>query len=188
MTKKEVFQNKALNLIHQKGFKAMTMRELATEMSCDIKNLYNYTTSKTALLEDLLKSISEEFHHGLSEILKANLTATQQIEELIRLHVTLSYEKPLKVGLLLNEFRNLKEPYASEFQERRKEYEKRVGSILEKGVKQNEFRALNIAITTQSILGSLRWQYDYYFRKDKKLNPLDTTKELKEFILPGLLI
>ena len=102
MTKKELFQAAALKLIYEKGFKAMTMRELATEMSCDIKNLYNYTSSKDALLVELLEDISENFHLGMSHIVDANLTPTQQLKELIRLHVMLSYEKPKRVGLLLS--------------------------------------------------------------------------------------
>ncbi len=185
MTKRDVFQKKALQLIHQKGFKAMTMRDLATEMSCDIKNLYNYTKSKNALLENLLQEISEAFHQGMDKVLNANLTPTQQIEELIRLHVTLSFEKPLNVGLLSNESRNLSEPYLGKFNKQRQAYEDKVESIISAGIKNGEFRKLQTAIVTQSILGSLRWLYNYYYQNDK-LNPFDTIEELKKMILPGL--
>lgn len=188
MTKHENFRKKALTLIHEKGFKAMTMRDLAAEMSCDIKNLYNYTPSKIGLLESLLKEISQEFHDGLNKILKAKLTAVQQIEELIRLHVTLSYEKPLNVGLLANEFRNLKAPYLTEFLEHRKEYENKVSSILTNGMTGKEFREVDVNIATQGILGALRWQYDFFYRKDSQLNPFDTVEELKKLIIPGLLL
>jgi len=187
MTKQEKFQNSALKLIHEKGFKAMTMRDLAAEMSCDIKNIYNYTPSKIGLLESLLHAMSQEFHEGIDKILNAQLTAVQQIEELIRLHVNLSYEKPLRVGLLANEYRNLKDPFLSEFLGERKDYEKKVSSILTNGMQTKVFRELNVSIATQSILGSLRWQYDYYYRKDGKLNPFDTIEELKLLIMPGLL-
>lgn len=186
MTKKEHFQNSALRLIHEKGFKAMTMRDLASEMSCDIKNLYNYTSSKDEILVELLNSISSDFHQGIQDISQSNLTASQQLKELIRLHVMLSFRQPLKVGLLINEYRNLKEPHHSAFLEKRNEYEARVTSILKFGIKQKEFRDFPVAIATQTILGSLRWQYDYY-QKKKDLNPITIVEELTQMILPGLL-
>ena len=187
MTKKELFQAAALKLIYEKGFKAMTMRELATEMSCDIKNLYNYTSSKDALLVELLEDISENFHLGMSHIVDANLTPTQQLKELIRLHVMLSYEKPKRVGLLINEYRNLKEPHYSSFLTRRDEYEDQVSTIIKRGIEQSEFRSLNVQIATQSILGGLRWQYDLYHQNDEQLNPYDVMKELIQLILPGII-
>jgi len=56
----------ALQLINKKGYKAMTMRELATALDCDVSNIYNYIKSKHALLEQLLFEISNKFHHGIS--------------------------------------------------------------------------------------------------------------------------
>lgn len=186
MTKKEIFYQKALSLIHQKGFKAMTMRDLAAAMSCDIKNLYHYTKSKNGILEDLLFNISAAFHRGIDQILDASINPIQQIEELIRLNVDLSFGQPLEVGLLVDEWRNLEEPHLSRFIGERNDYESKVKSILLSGIQEDYFRSFHIEITTQSILGSLRWQHNYYARLEKKLNPLDTKEELKRLILPGL--
>ncbi len=186
MTKKDKFQETALALIHKKGFKAMTIRQLALEMHCDVKNIYNYTSSKSAILEDLLKGVSRDFHTGIDQILNADLNPVQQMEELIRLHVEISYQKPLQVALLINEWRNLSETEIVKFKKRRTEYEEKVGLILERGVNEKHFRPLNTKITVQGIIGSLRWQYEYYFRKDKQINPLDTLEELKQLIIGGL--
>lgn len=185
MTKKKKFQNTALLLIHEKGFKSMTMRDLASRMSCDIKNLYNYTPSKAALLEDLLFSISDDFHKGINHILEAELSPVQQIEELIRLHVELSSSKPLQVGLLINDWKSLSD--SEPFTKKRLAYEHKVSSILENGMVQKQFRELNIGITTQYILGSLRWQYSYYIETKEIHNPLAAVESLKKLILPGLL-
>lgn len=185
ITKKEHFYNTALLLIHEKGFKAMTMRDLATRLSCDIKNLYNYTSSKAALLEDLLFGISNDFHEGLNHILETDITPTQQLEELIRLHVELSYAKPLQVGLLISDWKSLNDPI--EFVKKRDEYENKVSTILKKGVNKGEFRKINIEIATQYLLGSLRWQYTYNINNNLKKNPLADTEELKKLIIQGLI-
>jgi AcrR family transcriptional regulator len=185
LTKKQKFHQAALTLIHKKGFKAMTMRDLASELSCNIKNLYNYTQSKPALLEELLFEISNDFHAGIDSILESDLNAVGQIEELIRLHVELSSNKPLYVGLLVNEWRNLSEEQLKKFGNKRLVYEQKVAAIIKKGIKEQHFRNMNVDVAMHYILNSLRWQYNFY-AENKKANTLNLVKELKALILPGL--
>ena len=190
MTKKEVFFETALRLIHEKGFKAMTIRSLAEALACDSANIYNYVSSKPAILEHLLFEISGDFHAGIDRILSAELLPEQQVEELIRLHVMLSSEKPFRVGLLVNEWRYLKEERLLAFVKERDSYEQKVSHIFREGIEKGIFRPLDVEVTTQSVLGSLRWQHDYYLKKQQKnkpTNPLKTLTELKQLILPGLM-
>ena len=166
----------------------MTIRELAEALSCDPANIYNYVKSKSELLENLLFEISADFHAGIDRILSADLPPAQQVEELIRLHVDLSVQKPLRVGLLVNEWRNLPEKKLSVFIKERNQYEQKVSQIFQEGVEKGDFRSLDIEITTLSVLGSLRWQHDYYLKHRKKAaNPLKVMQELRQLILPGLL-
>lgn len=187
MNKKERFYHTALQLIHEKGFKAMTMRDLASNLSCDIKNLYNYTSSKPALLEYLISNISNEFHIGIDEVVSSKLDAKQQITELIRLHIELSYTKPLAVGLLINEWRNLSGKQLEEFVYKRKLYESKIAQALEKGIRDKTFRPMNVEVALAHFLGSLRSQYTYYFQQTAKPNLLDAVEELTQLILPGFL-
>ena len=186
MTKKEVFFQTALRLIHEKGFKAMTIRDLAKALSCDSANIYNYVSSKPAILEELLFNISADFHQGIDRIISADLSPVQQVEELIRLHVRLSSEKSLRVGLLVNEWRYLSSEKLQAFVEERNTYEEKVKQIILEGMEKAVFRSLDVEVVTLSVLGSLRWQHDYYL-KNKHTNPLKNIAELKKLILPGLL-
>lgn len=164
----------------------MTMRDLASELSCDIKNLYNYTASKSALLEELIFAIAGDFHKGINAIAASDLDAKQQLEELIRLHVELSYNKPLAVGLLVNDWRNLAEPALKKFIEARHTHELKIGDMLRRGIEKKQFREMDVSIVVPYVLGSLRWQYNYYIDA-KGHNALNTFQELKALILPGLM-
>lgn len=187
MTKKEKFYKTALELIHEKGFKEMTIRDLGVALSCDSANIYNYTKSKLGILETLLFETSTYFHEGINYILSSDLSPIEQIGEIIRLHVDLSYQEPLKASLLINEWRNIKEPKLTEIINERDKYELMVGEVVQRGVETGVFRKLNIQIATKSILGSLRWQHDYYLNTNKDANPLNVIQELKLLIIPGLL-
>ena len=52
--KRQRFLDEALKLIHEKGFKGMTMRNIAEKLNCDVANVYNYIENKQALLEERL--------------------------------------------------------------------------------------------------------------------------------------
>ena len=188
MTKQAQFFQTALELIHEKGFKAMTIRDLAKALSCDPANIYNYVRSKADLLDQLLFEISAEFHRGIDEILQSGLIPPQQIEELIRQHVDLSAQRPLQVGLLVNEWRNLKDSRITEFVGERNAYEQKVQEILRQGIRTKHFRDFDPELICFTVLGCLRWQHSYNLRSQIEYqNPLRVREEIRRFVLPGLL-
>lgn len=186
ITKKEIFTNHVLRLIHSKGFKAMTMRDIADEMNCDVANIYNYTSSKNQLLEDLLFDISDAFHTQADQIIQSQLEAEEKVRAIVHLHVTLISTRPYEVALLINEWRNLEGEKLNVFNKRRKQYEIKISKLVKEGIEQDVFRAVDPSIIAGSILGSLRWLYDKFAASKTKLNPFDVEKEIAAFILSGI--
>ncbi len=187
MDKQERFKQTALQLIHEKGFKAMTMRDLANELSCDIKNLYNYTSSKPALLEELLFEMAGHFHAGADAILNSQLSPIRQLEEVIRLHIDLSFTKSNQVALLVNEWRNLEPKKLVAFKKNREDYENKIRTILNKGIAEGVFKRVDVETALQYFLGSLRWLFNYSSKEKSVPNSLTIFENLKTFIMPGLL-
>jgi TetR/AcrR family transcriptional regulator, cholesterol catabolism regulator len=183
--KRRVFYNVALTLIKKKGFKAMTMRDLATEMQCDVANIYNYTKSKDALLEDLLFEISEKFHAGILAIETSGFSATEKLKAIIALHIRLTIEYPNQVLLLVNEWRSLKEDSLKKFIDFRLAYEKSLATILEQGVQSQEFFIENIEFTTNCVLSSLRWLYGW---DHSNFNHVELERMMRAFIFGGIVL
>lgn len=181
--KRRAFYNIALSLIKKKGFKAMTMRDLATEMQCDVANIYNYTKSKDTLLENLLFEISEKFHSGISAIETSGFSAIEKLKAIISLHIRLTVEYPNQVLLLVNEWRNLKEDSLKKFINFRNTYEKSLATILEQGVHNKEFDIENIEFTTNCVLSSLRWLYGW---NHDNFNHVELERMMRAFIFGGL--
>jgi TetR/AcrR family transcriptional regulator, cholesterol catabolism regulator len=183
--KRRVFYNIALTLIKKKGFKAMTMRDLATEMQCDVANIYNYTKSKDVLLEDLLFEISEKFHAGIFAIETSGFSAIEKLKAIISLHIRLTTEYPNQVLLLVNEWRNLKEDSLKKFIDFRVSYEKSLATILEQGVQSQELYIENIEFTTNCVLSSLRWLYGW---DHSNFNHVELERMMRAFIFGGILL
>jgi len=187
VTKKETFVNKTLKLFHKKGFKATTMRDISENMGFEVTNVYNYIENKQSFLQELLLDIANEFRTGLNNINNSSYDSIEKLKALISMHVRIASQKPYEVALLVDDFKNLEEPGLSEFKARKQEYQTIVMGIVKQGMEDGMIRPMNIEITTQTILSTLRWQYVWFAKYGtEKVNPVEMEKNIVEIILSGI--
>jgi len=185
--RKKQFLDESLKMIHEKGYKATTMRDLAERMGFEVSNIYNFIESKEALLESCLFQISEDFHSGIDHILESSYSPTEKLKALVSLNIRLTSTKPYQVGLLVNEWRNLKEPKLTKFVNRRNVYEEKVRLIIREGIVSGDFRPFDMDIITHAVLSSVRWIYYWYTDHSLEVNPVELEKQLTEFVFRGVL-
>jgi TetR/AcrR family transcriptional regulator, cholesterol catabolism regulator len=185
-SRKKQFLDESLKMIHQKGYKATTMRDLADQMGFEVSNIYNFIDSKESLLETYLFQISADFHTGINHIIKSSHDPAGKLKALISLNIKLTSTKPYQVGLLVNEWRNLQEPKLSKFVNERTEYEKKVRRIITEGIESGQFRRFDIDIITHTVLASVRWIYYWYIDHSEEVNPYELEKQVTDFIFNGV--
>ncbi|MTI88583.1 MAG: TetR/AcrR family transcriptional regulator [Balneolaceae bacterium] len=186
-TKRDLLLEESLQLIHEKGFKATTMRDLAERMGYKVSNIYNFIDSKQSLLERYLFDISGEFHKGANQICNSALSPTEKLKAVISLHVQLTTNKPYEVGLLVNEWRNLKEPKLSNFLDEKAEYQSKVREIIKEGIEAGDLNAFDLDVVTHLVLSSVRWLYDWYINHTEEVNPVELNRQITNFILSGVM-
>jgi len=184
--KRERFIQEATTLLSEKGYKAMTMRELALRLSCDKSNIYNYIKSKQDFLDMVLFEVADKFHKGLSEIENSSYTALDKLKEVIRLHVRMTFENPQKMNIHANEWRFLDEDRKKIFIKRRRSYENKISNIVNDGISEGSFKNGDSEFLRNCILSSIRWLYTWNISEKKNLNPLEVEKHITEFILDGI--
>ena len=184
--KQKKFFNEALKLIHKKGFKATTMRDIAKAMNFEVANVYNYIDSKNELLETYLFGMQDEFHYSLDEILGSSYDPKEKMRLVISSYIQITSKRPYEQALLVNEWRNLKAPRLQDFIERRIDYENKIKGIFRAGVKSGQFENMDIEIATATILAALRWLYKKYIDETLKINPLEIEKQLTHLIFNGI--
>jgi AcrR family transcriptional regulator len=187
ITKKEKFLAITLQLIHEKGFKATTLRDIAQKLNFEVANVYNYIDSKQALLEAYLFDISDEFHKAQDRIIDSTYSSREKVQLMIASYIQITAKRPYEQALLVNEWRNLKEPRRQEFMQRRKDYEDKLMAVLQEGVDQGQFRVLDVELTAHTLLASLRWLYKKHIDEAKAINPIEIEKQLTDFIFLGIL-
>lgn len=184
--KKERFLDVVLKLIHEKGFRATTMRDIAQELNFEVANVYNYIDSKQSLLEGYLFDIQDEFHSAIDRILDSSHAPNEKFRLVVSSYIRITTKRPYEQALLVNEWRNLKEPRLQEFVERRKGYENKLRGIITEGVEQGQFRTRDVEMTTQTILATLRWLHNRCLNTESIINPMEIEKQLLDFIFNGI--
>ena len=181
--KRERFLQAVLQLIHEKGFKATTMRDIAEKLNFDVANIYNYIDSKQSLLEIYLFNIQNEFHDSIDLIVHSTHTPQEKLRLFICSYLQITAKRPLEQALIANEWRNLKNPKLQEFIDRRKDYENKLKTIINEGVNNGQFRIIDVDITTHIIMSALRSQYIKYIQPETSVDNSEIEKEFSNFIL-----
>tara|TARA_R110002126_G_scaffold245909_5_gene388946 strand:+ start:1187 stop:1765 length:579 start_codon:yes stop_codon:yes gene_type:complete len=181
--KRERFLQAVLQLIHEKGFKATTMRDIAEKLNFDVANIYNYIDSKQSLLEIYLFNIQNEFHDSIDLIVHSTHTPQEKLRLFICSYLQITAKRPLEQALIANEWRNLKNPKLQEFIDRRKDYENKLKTIINEGVNNGQFRIIDVDITTHIIMSALRSQYIKYIQPETSVDISEIEKEFSNFIL-----
>lgn len=184
--KRAKFIKEATHLLSDKGYKAMTMRELASRLDCDKSNIYNYISSKQALLDQLLFEIADKFHNGLSEIEATSYPALDKLKEVIRLHIRMTFDNPNKMQIHASEWRFLEESRKKLFIKRKKIYEAKISDIVQAGIDEGAFKSGDNEFLRNCILSSIRWLYTWNSPSKKTVNQLEVEKNITEFILSGI--
>ena len=186
LSKREIFMAKTLKLIYIKGFKGTTMRDIAKNSNFEVPNVYNYITSKEVFLEGYLFKMIDEFTVYMKQILESSLSPAEKLKYVASKHVQFTSKEPYQVALFVYDWRNLREPKLSEFKQKRVDYLKSIGAIIEEGIRIGEFREMNVEIATYLFFSSLRWLFNILIKDEKKHNPVELEKQLTDFIFCGM--
>ena len=142
-TKKEVIVKKAAALFRKKGFVGTSMRELAENIGVEASSLYNHIGSKSEILQHICFKVANEFMIHFNEIEKSNSKTIQKLEHLIQFHIHMMLDLYDEVYVANHEWKQLDEPFLSNFLNQRKMYESKMIDLVKKGVEKKELKNKN---------------------------------------------
>ncbi len=183
-TKKEVITAKASLLFRKKGFAGTSMRELADLIGVEASSLYNHIGSKNELLQNICFSVANDFTAHLQEVLLLSKPLQHRLELIIRFHIRIMLERYDEVYVANHEWKQLQEPYLSNFLHQRKTYESQLVSLVEQGVKEKVFSSIKPQVAVLTILSALRG-LEYWHSKNIDVKTLE--QNMVQQLLHGIL-
>ena len=177
--------NVAAKLFKEKGYSAITMRDIAQAMDIKAASLYNHIKSKQEILALIIIEIAEEFTNTIAQIVISEDTNIQKLEKVIQLHIDITLRNSDALACLNNDWMHLAPAELSYFIKMREDYEEYFRSIIVNGIASGEIKNLNTEVIIFSILSTLRTLYLWYGKK-KSLNPSILKSNMKQVLLTGI--
>lgn len=151
----------AERLIAQKGYAALSMRQIAAEVGVQVGALYRYTPDKQSLLANLM------FDH-MSELLAAwealdtHPDPHHRLETFTRFHIEYHLDRPDAVFIANMELRNLEADNFAKIERLRRRYEGSLETILTDGQVRGAFQITDTRLTTMAIIAMLTGVITWY--------------------------
>jgi len=151
----EAIGQAGLRLIYEKGYEAMSLRHLATEVGIQVGSLYNHISTKQDLLFGLLRKHMENLLESLDEALAPAGDAHQKLRTFAAFHVSYHIARKREVFICYSELRSLDPENYEVIVAMRRAYEKRLIAILEDGLAEGRFSVADPQVAAYGILAML---------------------------------
>jgi AcrR family transcriptional regulator len=175
----------ATNKFREKGYRAVSMRELADHVGIEAASFYNHFDSKESILKEICFRMAFEFFKGIEWATKETSSPDEMLARAIRSHIKVITDNTDASAVFFHDWRYLSEPYLSEFREMRLKYEEIFRNILREGIVRKMFGKQDETFIVLTIFSTLNWVYEWY-DPGGKFTPEEIADNLSSVILNGI--
>ncbi|BAO54309.1 TetR/AcrR family transcriptional regulator [Nonlabens marinus] len=182
--KKQIVRT-AAQLFKQRGYSAVTMRDLAAALDIKAASLYNHISGKQEILTQLILEVAHKFTNGMHAVQLDGDSAFAKAEKLIALHIKIAVEHTDALAVLNTDWMHLEGKAYEEYIALRRKYELDFKQILLDGILSGEFKKLSVETMLFNLLSTLRSIY-LWIPKKSATEVADLEKELPVILLKGI--
>ena len=163
----------AASVLQRNGYEATTMKDIAAGVNLTAASLYHHFKNKDALLLAVLEYGLSQALEQITPIVDSSLTAVEKLRAMIHAHINGITEHPAIGAAMVFEIRTLMtipdKSLDAEYRARREaffkmrdSFEQMFRRVLEAGIQNGEFRAVDVAVVTRAMLGAHNWVGVWY--------------------------
>lgn len=185
LTTRQNIRQTAEKLFRERGYAAVGMRELAREVGIEAPSIYNHFKSKDDLLREICFDIATQFFKAFDTAVVTEDKPQKKLKAVIQGHIGVIAGNINSSEVFFNEWVFLEEPNLSKFKKLRYDYEMKFRDIIDKGVKQGNFKKMNSKLVAFVVFSALNATYDLY-KSNERLSHDEIAEEISELLLKGL--
>jgi AcrR family transcriptional regulator len=183
--RRDVIIDTSARVFARQGFHATGIVELCDANGLGKGAFYYYIESKEELLAAIHDRVMDEVMLGADRVAAAGGSPSAQLEMLGTELLDVIHRYPDHVWVFLHEFPALTDERAEQFRTRRREYERRVETVLQAGVDAGEFRAVEPWLTARAWLGMHNYTY-LWLKAGGSISANDVAKPFADIFLRGI--
>ncbi len=184
--RKQQITRVATSKFREKGYHAVSMRELADQVGIEAPSFYNHFESKENILKEICFRMADAFFQHIRAAVQEDADAVEQLRRAITSHIEVIAANLDAAAVFFHDWRHLKEPWLSQFKSMRFEYEEIFRNIVRKGIRQGLFRPQDETLVVLTLFGQMNWLYEWYDAQGK-LTQHQLAQALATIFLEGIL-
>ncbi|WP_050400546.1 TetR/AcrR family transcriptional regulator [Bradyrhizobium embrapense] len=158
----EAIRKAGVRLIFERGYEAMSLRQLAAEVGIQAGSLYNHISTKQDLLFDLVREHINDLLRELDLALEGKADPVEKLRAFVAFHVSYHMTRKREVFIANSELRSLEAKNYDAVVALRGAYEHRLAQILTDGVSEGVFEVVDIQVATFAIIALLTGLCTWY--------------------------
>lgn len=163
----EAIRKAGLRLIYERGYEAMSLRQLASEISMSQGSLYNHIATKQDLLFVLVRDHMQDLLDHADRALEGVTGASERLVALVEFHVNYHIDRKREVFISYSELRSLEPRNFDVIVGMRKAYENKLIAILDEGAAAGVFTIFDHQAAAFGILSMLAGICTWYNPKGR---------------------
>lgn len=175
----------ALRLFADKGYAAVSMREIAGEVGLQAGALYNHFPTKQAILVDLLETHMIDLIAAWESRSRNFSNPVDALEGFVRFHIRYHLERQNAVFISYMELRNLEREGFERIEELRRVYEGFLRKIMQIGVARQVFSVGDIPVAAMAVIAMLTG-VNTWFRTGGRLKAVEIEEIYVKMVLGSL--
>ena len=174
----------ALHLFAERGYAAVSMRQIASKVGLQVGALYNYFPDKQTILSELLihhmENLLQTWHSQ-----KLPEKSDKLLEFFVDFHIEYHLNRPEEVFIAYMELRNLNPDNFKKIEKLRNKYELILSKILSDGVNKNLFTCEETKIASLAIIGMLK-EVNTWYKKDGRISVPEIKNIYQQIVLKAV--
>ncbi len=145
----------AADLILDRGFNETSMRQIAAEAGIGKSTLYDYFAGKDEIILFLIEDPVAELIRRAKSILEQGGSPAQRLRRVMHMHLDFLLDNKAYYLKLSLEAQRLSLETQRRYQARRYAYQDLIQGLIEEGIQQGAFRAVNAGMAVKSLIAMM---------------------------------
>jgi AcrR family transcriptional regulator len=175
----------AVTLFAARGFRAVTIDDIASNLGYTKSVVYYYFRSKNEILWQVFSRIYDTYFDSIKSITPPDTDPLEAMSQIIRAHALNVMERREWNAIYYRDESELTDKQQKLILGRKREYDAAIESAYQTGVDKGVFRAdIPTAVAVRGILGMCNWLYTWY-KKDGPLSPSAIADHYVSLLMEG---
>ena len=152
----------ATNLFAERGYRAVTIDDVAANLGYTKSVVYYYFKSKNEILWQIISQIFDGFLQKILAIRDQNLAPNPALSKMIRQHALSVMENPQWTSIFNKEEPELDPSQRRQVRRMKRDYDAVFESVYDAGVQQGKFQSIPSHVVVGGALGMCNWLSVWY--------------------------